>query len=132
MIHYFYVNETNVKLSGRADRIDMIDNTIRVLDYKSGSVKDDDMIVNKDASTLDKLSAKSLQLIIYKYLYVKEHPNINLKNITIEPGIIGLRKLSNGIFTLNNNSKAFDDDNFIESCDTLFKDIFSEILRKLL
>ena len=130
MIHYFYVNETNVKLSGRADRIDMIDNTIRVLDYKSGSVKDDDMIVNKDASTLDKLSAKSLQLIIYKYLYVKEHPNINLKNITIEPGIIGLRKLSNGIFTLNNNSEAFDDDNFIESCDTLFKDIFSEILNE--
>lgn len=128
--HYFNLDGVKVKLAGRADRIDIIDNTIRVLDYKTGSVKNEDLLISKDISTLDKLTPKSLQLIIYKYLYLKMHQDINIKNFNIEPGIIGLRKLSNGIFVLNNNSESFDDDNFMNTCDMLFCTLFNEILDK--
>lgn len=130
LAHYFNINDVDVKLAGRADRIDMIDNTIRVLDYKTGSVKKDDLTINSSISSLSKLTPKSLQLIIYKYLYLKEHPEINIDEINIEPGIIGLRKLSNGIFVLDNNSETFNNNNFIDNCDELFKELFTEILNK--
>lgn len=126
--HYFNVNGIDVKLAGRADRIDSVNNTIRVLDYKTGSVKKEDLTINSDISSLDKLTPKALQLIIYKYLYLKTNPEININNVNIEPGIIGLRKLSNGIFILNNNSETFENDNFIKNCDELFTNLFAEIL----
>ena len=128
--HYFNIDGVKVKLAGRADRIDIIDNIIRVLDYKTGSVKNEDLLISKDMSTLDKLTPKSLQLIIYKYLYLKMHQDIDIKNINVEPGIIGLRKLNNGIFVLNNSSESFDDENFMNTCDTLFSELFAEILNK--
>lgn len=126
--HYFDIDGVNVKLSGRADRIDIVNNTIRVLDYKTGSVKSDDLIIDSGVSSLDKLTPKSLQLIIYKYLYLKTHSEININNVNIEPGIIGLRKLSNGIFVLDNRSETFDDENFINNCNELFTSLFAEIL----
>lgn len=126
--HYFNINGVNVKLAGRADRIDMVNNTIRVLDYKTGSVKSEDLVIDSNVSTLDKLTPKSLQLIIYKYLYLKMHHGININDVNIEPGIVGLRKLSNGIFVLDNKSKTFDNEDFIKNCDELFSNLFSEIL----
>lgn len=130
LTHLINIDGIDVKLEGRADRIDKVGNTIRILDYKTGSVKNEDLKISKDTSSLDKLTAKALQLIIYKYLYVKEHPEIDINDINIEPGIIGLRKLSNGIFTLNNESETFDNKEFIENCDKLFRDLFTEILDK--
>ena len=69
--HYFNINGINVKLAGRADRIDRIDDTIRVLDYKTGSVRNEDLTINESISSLDKLTPKSLQLIIYKLRCIK-------------------------------------------------------------
>lgn len=126
--HYFNINGINVKLAGRADRIDRIDDTIRVLDYKTGSVRNEDLTINESISSLDKLTPKSLQLIIYKYLYLKMHQEIDTNNIGIEPGIIGLRKLSNGIFVLDNKSKTFDNEDFVKNCDDLFTNLIAEIL----
>lgn len=126
--HHFNINGVDVKLAGRADRIDKIDNTIRILDYKTGTVKTEDLTINEAVSSLDKLTPKALQLIIYKYLYIKMQHSINISDVNIEPGIIGLRKLSNGIFILNNNSKTFDNEDFINNCDELFSNLFTEIL----
>ncbi len=59
-----------VKLKGRIDRIDMVGSRLRIIDYKSGSLKDNDLkIKDWDIINHEKLSGKALQLLIYAYLY---------------------------------------------------------------
>jgi hypothetical protein len=125
--HTFNIDkDTNVNLIGFADRIDMVnDKMIRILDYKSGSVDYKDVVISKNASKLSDLSDKSLQLLIYKYLYKKMYPNTERN---IEPAIIGLLKMNEVILPLNNLSTTFDDDNFIAECDEMFLNLFNEIL----
>lgn len=126
----FEIPEHNIKVNllGNADRIDLIGNIVRIIDYKSGVIKDNDVIIKKNANSLKDLSEKSLQLLIYKYLYKKSNSDIECQNI--EPGIFGLRKISKGIFSLSNKSEHFDDDNLMLNCESMFLDLFNEILDK--
>jgi CRISPR/Cas system-associated exonuclease Cas4 (RecB family) len=119
---------TSVNLLGSADRIDQVGNTIRIIDYKSGSIKDSDVVIKKNVKELKDLSDKSLQLLIYKYLYKISNDNISPDNIL--PGILGLRKISKGVFSLSNNSEYFIGDNLIEDCESMFLDLFKEILNR--
>ena len=118
----------NVNLTGNADRIDQVGNTIRIIDYKSGSVNDSDVVIKKNVNELKDLSEKSLQLLIYKYLYKKAHNDIAAENI--EPGIIGLRKISKGVFSLSNNSTLFEGENLIEDFESKLSAVYNEILNK--
>jgi len=83
------VNGHTFKLEGRADRIDNSDGTIRIIDYKTGKVKSDKVRVPENASSLEEIPDKAMQLLIYKYLYLKSHPNVDPKNVT--SAIFGLR-----------------------------------------
>ena len=125
---YVPEHKTNVNLTGNADRIDQVGNTIRIIDYKSGSVNDSDVVMKKNVNELKDLSEKSLQLLIYKYLYKKAHNDIAADDI--EPGIIGLRKISKGIFSLSNNSSLFIGENLIEDFESKLSAIYNEILDK--
>ena len=125
---YVPEHKTNVNLTGNADRIDQVGNTIRIIDYKSGSVNDSDVVIKKNVNELKDLSEKSLQLLIYKYLYKKAHNDIAADDI--EPGIIGLRKISKGIFSLSNNSSLFIGENLIEDFESKLSAIYNEILDK--
>ena len=117
-----------VNLLGNADRIDQVGNTIRIIDYKSGAVKDSDVVIKKDVKELKDISDKSLQLLIYKYLYKKSNLHVETENIA--PGIIGLRKISKGVFSLSNDSEYFNDENLITDCESMFSDLFKEILNR--
>ena len=125
---YVPEHKTNVNLTGNADRIDQVGNTNRIIDYKSGSVNDSDVVIKKNVNELKDLSEKSLQLLIYKYLYKKAHNDIAADDI--EPGIIGLRKISKGIFSLSNNSSLFIGENLIEDFESKLSAIYNEILDK--
>ena len=124
------IPEYNIKVNllGNADRIDQVGNTIRIIDYKSGAVKDSDVVIKKDVKELKDISDKSLQLLIYKYLYKKSNMHLEAENIA--PGIIGLRKISKGVFSLSNNSEHFNDENLITDCESMFSDLFKEILNR--
>lgn len=125
---YVPEHKTNVNLTGNADRIDQVGNTIRIIDYKSGSVNDSDVVIKKNVNELKDLSEKSLQLLIYKYLYKKAHNDIAADDI--EPGIIGLRKISKGVFSLSNNSSLFIGEDLIEDFESKLSAIYNEILDK--
>ena len=125
---YVPEHKTNVNLTGNADRIDQVGNTIRIIDYKSGSVNDSDVVIKKNVNELKDLSEKSLQLLIYKYLYKKAHNDIAADDI--EPGIIGLRKISKGIFSLSNNSSLFIGEDLIEDFESKLSAIYNEKLDK--
>ncbi len=66
--------------SGNADRIDKFGGVVRVIDYKTGHVDSSDLKVpvrhhsESDLDYLRQLSDKALQLLLYKYMYLKENP----------------------------------------------------------
>lgn len=127
LYHDFIVKGKDVRLMGYADRIDMIGDKIRVMDYKTGIVTNDDVKISSKVTGIDKLKEKSLQLIIYKYLYAKK---AQVELTSIEPGIFALKKMSKGVFSLSNESEMFDDNNFMTTCDALFEKLYEELLDK--
>ncbi len=88
-----------VKISGKADRIDSLGSTIRIIDYKTGKAEDKELkFEDWDMLEQDSNLAKSFQLLTYAYLYQKMNPSIT-DNIT--SGIITFRELSRGLKTVN-------------------------------
>lgn len=111
-----------IRLKGKIDRIDVVNNMVRIIDYKTGSVENkelkmdnwDELLSNPDLS-------KSFQLLMYAWLYKKQHPE-NQK--TVQSGIISFRKLSEGIKNI-----------FVNGSDQLNDDVinhFEEQLKKLI
>lgn len=70
------VNGVSCTIAGTADRIDQRDGIVRVIDYKTGLVKDNDVRVPKEVTSAADIPEKAMQLLIYKYLYLKEHPEV--------------------------------------------------------
>ncbi len=91
------VGDKSVQLAGRADRIDSLEDTIRIADYKTTSVK---KLKPIDADLLDELFvnpeySKALQLFLYAWMYRRT----NMSDQS---------KLSSGIYWLRDNSKGYD------------------------
>lgn len=86
-----------IKLTGIADRIDKIGNEIRLIDYKTGKVSDNDLTIAK----LDKIGSgkksKLLQLLWYSLLYLENHKDVD----AISANLLSFRALSKGLFDLN-------------------------------
>lgn len=73
-------------LKGNADRIDAQNGQIRIIDYKSGFVKPEDVRVSSIEQVFEK--PKAAQLLFYGYLYNKENPNSRAIS-----GIVSMRNL---------------------------------------
>ena len=81
-----------VLLKGNADRIDLVGNTIRIIDYKTGFVEAKEVKLFFD-KIID--SPKANQLMFYAYLYYKMENKVN-----IESGIVSFRNLNGGLINL--------------------------------
>ena len=75
------VNGIQFTISGKADRIDCRDGMVRIIDYKTGILNEKEVTVPKEISTVRDIPEKALQLMIYKYLYLKEHPETHPDNV---------------------------------------------------
>lgn len=124
--HTFDIQGKTIKLEGFADRIDKVNDTIRIIDYKTGSVHKTDVKVAANQTDITLMAEKSIQLLVYKYLYLKENPNDKAENV--EPGIVGFKKLSEGIFNLNISENQDLTDNFTTNCENYFIRFFEEVL----
>ncbi len=90
-------NINTIKLRGFADRIDQLGETIRIIDYKTGAVKPDELKIEQWPDTiLNPDFSKAFQLLMYALLYEKMKGN----NKPVIPGIFSFRNLSAGLFTL--------------------------------
>lgn len=133
----FHLN--NVELHGFADRIDLLNDKLRVIDYKTGSVNPYDVSISVNAQQLQDMHDKSIQLIMYKYLFIKmlnsntlgldEALIAHIEEENIVPGIIALQKMSNGVFELKVNNADLAND-FEAQCDIMFEQLISDIFDK--
>jgi ATP-dependent helicase/nuclease subunit B len=89
--------DMQIKFRGFADRIDSIDGTTRVIDYKTGKVEDKELKFNNWPEVIEKGNlGKSFQLLMYAMLYRQ-----NYGDAAVIPGIISLRHLSKGLLGLS-------------------------------
>ena len=93
----------SVKLKGIIDRVDMRNEIIRIIDYKSGLMKSGDLKIKYPSSLCDSSSqTKAMQLMCYASMYLKNSPSSK----GIEAGIISFRDLNSGLMKLTVNNKT--------------------------
>ena len=114
-----------IKLTGQADRIDELDGTIRIIDYKTGKVEQTNLnIKDWQLITTDyKKYSKSFQVLMYAYMYAKTE-NLSFTNTTIESGIISFKNLKSGFLKVNKKAITQED---IQNFETELKALISEI-----
>lgn len=126
--HQVDIQGYKVELYGKADRIDTVNGETRVIDYKTGTVRQNDLVVKDDQNRITAMAEKSIQLLMYKYLYLLQNPDVNPD--TVKPGIIGLQKLKNGVFELNISENHDLNKDFMPNCKAYFDAFLDELFNK--
>ena len=105
------VDGVKVRLYGIADRIDMYDGNLRVIDYKTGRVEKKDMKMDDmellrssyiDEGGVEHLfsQGKSMQLLFYAYIYMQMMKEKGGNIDSVRVGIESLRKPGEGTMML--------------------------------
>lgn len=69
LIHHLKVEGNEIKLKGKADRIDVFEDTLRVIDYKTGYVDEKELNISSvEALFNEEFNPKAMQLMFYAYL----------------------------------------------------------------
>jgi hypothetical protein len=115
-----------VILKGKLDRIDEVDGTIRIIDYKTGRVerKHVEILLWEDM-VHDYKYSKAFQLLCYAYMYSKEHVNQ-----PIVAGIISLKNLKDGTLLFAHKEAPRGPKNHTITSQTLAN--FETVLHKLI
>ena len=89
-----------VTIRGIVDRIDTVDGRLRILDYKTGMVKESDLRM-PDFSVMKEgyKYTKALQVMLYVHLY-RSNTNVDVSNV-MEAGIISFKNLNRGFLKMN-------------------------------
>ncbi|HRS53359.1 MAG TPA: PD-(D/E)XK nuclease family protein [Bacteroidales bacterium] len=96
-----------ITLKGKVDRVDTNNDIAFIIDYKTGKTDEKELVIyDFEDLTNDSKFAKSLQLLVYTFLFSKNKKcNANF----FEAGIIQLRKSQNNIIKVRlNNSEKFE------------------------
>ena len=95
------VKNNDVKLNGIIDRIDLFNGELRIIDYKSGSVKQGVLdLKNIENIKKDYKYSYLLQLLFYKYLAASFYENKEIKDV----GICYLKKRNSPFQFISNHS----------------------------
>jgi ATP-dependent helicase/nuclease subunit B len=98
------VNGKNVLFKGSADRIDEMNKAIRIIDYKTGKVDDNEVKMDDISlftTTDDK--GKAFQLMMYAWLYLKSRN----ENAAVQPGLISFRRKDKRLLELKTPTGNF-------------------------
>lgn len=118
------VNGIECTIAGKADRIDRHDGIVRIIDYKTGILRENEVKVPSKIESITDIPDKAMQLLIYKYLYLKEHPDVNPDQVTA------------ALFGLKNQRICFDlkvdypdlNDDFVGTMDRILSEVLANLL----
>ncbi|MGB0176229.1 MAG: PD-(D/E)XK nuclease family protein, partial [Owenweeksia sp.] len=122
--HITLASGREVKVRGIADRIDRWNGEIRVTDYKSGGVEARDLkFYNLDELRQPDKKNKSLQLMTYAWLFLKNHPDVE----HVVPSIISLRNVKDGPLPLFFNKESGVSRGLMEEFEIFLRALLEEI-----
>ena len=118
------VNGIECTIAGKADRIDRHDGIVRIIDYKTGILRENEVKVPSQIGSVADIPEKAMQLLIYKYLYLKAHPEVKPETVTA------------ALFGLKNQRICFDlkiehpelANNFTATMDQLLNQVLTDLL----
>ncbi|MDT0557944.1 PD-(D/E)XK nuclease family protein [Ichthyenterobacterium sp. W332] len=92
-----------VHLKGFVDRIDTYNNSLRIIDYKTGKVEQNQVeVINwEDLNSDYSKYSKSFQVLMYAYIYTQS----TLNKMPLEAGIISFKNLKSGFLKFSKKDK---------------------------
>ena len=103
-----------VYLNGTTDRVDIVGDTIRIIDYKTGSVQENTLRLASTATLLEgKKQGMSFQLLMYAFLFSENKSDLNIADGQLmESGIASLRSFNHGLLkvTVDGRSQLMKED----------------------
>jgi len=127
-----------VRIRGIVDRVDKFGNALRIIDYKTGSVQEKDLIINENnflEITQSRKLGKARQLWLYRYLLLKnlesnpQWEDQKKEEFLIEAGIYSLRKQDMNFMKLNITKQEWlQKDIFFEKTEKWLGEIITEML----
>lgn len=116
------VGDRNIRLSGKADRIDRVGRQLRIIDYKTGVVYPPELRLSDTHTILnDPGAAKARQLLMYAFLHHGQETEPVLS------GIVSMRKLSEGLMPLAINRNPVIEVNQTEEFRKHLEDLIEEM-----
>ncbi len=116
------IDDTVITLKGIIDRIDLQNGNKRIIDYKTGSVKDAELKIKGMEDVFDGEHTKAFQLLFYAYLYYKQYQPASL-----EAEIVSFRKIRTPYILSINKEKLLSAENLID-----FETILIETIQSIL
>ena len=125
----FIIDEYNFKLTGNIDRIDFFNNSLRIIDYKSGNISRKNELMFSDWNDIvdDAKNDKIFQLLMYTYLFLKNYPEY--LNRDIQVGIYFLRNIRNGFIPLQKKGGLIFNNDFIDDFEKQLTRLFNRIVQ---
>ncbi len=113
-----------VTIGGIADRIDLCNGIIRVLDYKSGRVEAKDLRVKEAQPNWTEVSDKWFQVLLYTWLFHYKKKG----DTQHQAGIIPLSHLNSEILLAEWEGANYMDERHLADFEKMLKEVVSEIL----
>lgn len=110
-------SKKEICLKGKIDRVDRINGTKRIIDYKTGATSATDLAYSDLSGVLKGNKSKAVQMMMYKASYEQQY-----KSESVDAGIISLRNLSSGFIPLKENNSMEED------LTTILKTVVNELL----
>jgi len=119
-----------VKIGGKVDRVDLADGILRIIDYKTGKVAQNQLeIVDWDALATDyDKYAKPFQVLMYATMLLQNKPGI----IRVEAGVVSFKNLAHGFLKFAKKDKAGKGAIKETNIDETILENFHEQLKKLI
>ncbi|MGO3182798.1 MAG: PD-(D/E)XK nuclease family protein [Aequorivita sp.] len=115
-----------VKIHGKVDRVDEYNGQLRIIDYKTGLVKQGDLeIIEWEELNQDYKFSKAFQVLTYALMMGKEIPINN-----VEAGIISFKNLGSGFLKFGTKTSAYSKRDYQITEETL--ETFTVELKKLI
>jgi len=131
--HFHDLSNAKVILIGFIDRVDQVDDTVRIIDYKTGKVNSHSELQISDWTDFSavNIKEKAFQIMMYAWLYNRQS-NISKRQLT--GGIFSLPILSNGFmkFGIKPGRNDIPDQNINEEKLEAFEQYLMSLLHEIL
>jgi len=124
MEHKFVLNGLEVGIKGVADRVDRLQDQLRITDYKTGKFEKDEISIEElHVDLRNPKKVKALQLLTYAWLYWKNNSEI----ANVVSGIWSFRKMNTGLATANINGQEVLDAALLTDFGQFVENLLTEI-----